>query len=146
LLGVLRSGDDGLALHPQPGVADLEQLVVSIREAGVPVELLLAGAPVPLPQGIDLSVYRIAQEALTNVLRHAGPARAQVTVRYRDAAVELEVVDDGSGGGNGGGTGHGLVGIRERVAMFGGELEAGPREGRGFAVRARLPVGTTVAS
>jgi signal transduction histidine kinase len=146
LLGVLRSGDDGLALHPQPGVADLDKLVVSIREAGVPVELLLEGEPVPLSQGIDLSVYRIAQEALTNVLRHAGPSRAQVTVRYRDAAVELEIVDDGSGRRNGSGAGHGLVGIRERVAMFGGELEAGPREGGGFAVRARLPVGTTVAS
>jgi signal transduction histidine kinase len=143
LLGVLRSGEDGLALRPQPGVADLEQLVSGIRETGLPVELLLEGDPVPLSQGIDLSVFRIVQEALTNVVKHAGPARAQVTVRYRDSAVELEVVDDGSGGGDGGGTGHGLVGIRERVAMFGGELAAGPRRGGGFAVRARLPVGTT---
>ena len=138
LLGVLRAGSDALALTPPPGLGDLQQLVRSVREAGVPVELRVEGLPVALPPAVDLSAFRIVQEALTNTLKHAGPARAQVTVTYRDATVELEVRDDGSGNGNGGGSGHGLLGMRERVAMFGGELEAG-RDEHGFTVRARLP-------
>jgi signal transduction histidine kinase len=140
LLGVLRASEDGLALSPQPGVGDLERLVESVREAGLPVELHVEGQPAPLPQALDLSAYRIVQEALTNTLKHAGPARARVDVRYGANAVELEISDDGSGGGNGGGSGHGLIGIRERVAMLGGDVEAGPGDGGGFAVRARLPV------
>jgi signal transduction histidine kinase len=138
VLGVLR----GVApLAPQPGLADLEQLVAGVRDAGLPVTLRIEGEPRPLSQAADLSAYRIVQEALTNALKHAGPARAEVVVRFEAGAVALEVRDTGTGGGQGDGTGHGLVGMRERVAMFGGELEALPAPGGGFAVRARLPVG-----
>jgi signal transduction histidine kinase len=142
LLGVLRSSGDGLALSPQPGLRDLEELVRSVREAGLPVELRVEGVPVALPPAVDLSAFRIVQEALTNTRKHAGSARAQVTVTYRDGSVELEVRDNGSGSGHGGGRGHGLLGMRERVALFGGELEAGRGE-HGFTVRARLPLSST---
>jgi signal transduction histidine kinase len=141
LLGVLRRSDDELALSPQPTLADLDALVESVREAGLPVELVVDGEPVGLPSGVDLSALRIVQEALTNALKHAGSAHARVTLRYGTDAVEVEVADDGWGSG-GVGTGHGLIGMRERVAMLGGELEAGRRrDGRGFIVRARLPLG-----
>jgi signal transduction histidine kinase len=141
LIGVVRSAD-GLALAPQPTLSDLERLVSDVRDAGVDVDLHVEGTAVRLPPGIDLSAYRIVQEALTNTLKHARDASASVVVRYRGRDVELEVVDDGgSGSTNGTGTGHGLIGMRERVALWGGELEAGPREGGGFAVKARLPVG-----
>jgi signal transduction histidine kinase len=142
LIGVVRS-EDGLALAPQPTLRDLEQLVVNVRDAGLPVELRVVGARAALPPGVDLSAYRIVQEALTNALKHAGPARATVTVRYEQGAVEVEVCDDGNGSGRGGGTGNGLIGMRERVALWGGELEAGRRTEGGFAIRARLPVGGT---
>ena len=142
LIGVVRS-DDGLALAPQPTLADLEQLAANVRDAGLPVEVRIEGLPTPLPPGVDLSAYRIVQEALTNTLKHAGPARATVTVRYEPSAVEVEVCDDGDGSGTGAGTGNGLIGMRERVALWGGELEAGRRGDRGFAIRARLPVGGT---
>jgi signal transduction histidine kinase len=140
LLGVLRRADDGLALAPQPGLRDLETLVAHVRDAGLPVELRFEGEPLPLPPGIELSAYRIVQEALTNALKHAGRAHAEVTVRYETGAVELEIRDDGDGTGDGGGTGHGLVGMRERVALWGGRLDAGRHEAGGWAVRARLPV------
>jgi signal transduction histidine kinase len=141
LLGVLRTNEDWLALSPQPGLGGLEQLVDSIRQAGVTVAVHVEGQATALPQALDLSAYRIVQEALTNTLKHAGAASADVTVRYRPGAVELEISDTGtSGNGNGPGTGHGLVGMRERVAMFGGELEAGRRAEGGFTVRARLPL------
>ena len=140
LIGVVRN-DDGLALAPQPTLADLERLVANVRQAGLAVELRVEGSPVPLPPGVDLSAYRIVQEALTNALKHAGDARATVVVRYRENAVEVEVSDDGDGSGAGGGTGQGLIGMRERVALWGGELEAGRRDEGGFAIRARLPVG-----
>jgi signal transduction histidine kinase len=139
LIGVVRS-DDGLALAPQPTLSDLERLVAQVREAGLAVDLRIEGSRVALPPGIDLSAYRIVQEALTNALKHAGEASATVVVRYGRESVELEVSDDGDGSGTGGGTGHGLIGMRERVALWGGELEAGRRAGGGFAVRARLPV------
>ncbi len=147
LLGVLRANEDGLALSPQPSLADLEQLVDSIRQAGLAVALRVEGQSTPLPQALDLSAYRIVQEALTNTLKHAGPASAEVTVRYRPGAVELEISDTGNGGRNGNGlvTGHGLVGMRERVAMFGGELVTGRRAEGGFSVRARLPLDATQA-
>ena len=145
LLGVLRRADDGLALAPQPGLRDLESLVAHVREAGLPVALRFEGEPVALPPGIDLSAYRIVQEALTNALKHAGGARAEVTVRYQTGAVELEIRDDGDGSGDAGGTGHGLIGMRERVALWGGRLDAGRPEGGGWAVRARLPVGSAAA-
>jgi signal transduction histidine kinase len=137
------SGDDR-----QPGLAGLELLMEEMRLAGLSVQLRVEGQPGRLPPGIDLAAYRIIQEALTNTLRHAGPAHAEVLVRYQQHAVELEVLDDGHGPGpnNGasGASGHGLVGMRERVALYGGTLEAGPRTttkaaGTGYAVRARLP-------
>ncbi len=140
LLGVLRSDDGPAALKPQPGLADLEHLVSGVREAGLPVTLRIEGVRRPLPPALDLSAFRIVQEALTNTLRHAGPARAQVTVRYEDGLVTLEIADTGCGPHGARGTGHGLVGMRERAAMFGGELEAATADGGGFAVRARLPL------
>jgi signal transduction histidine kinase len=140
LLGVLRSDDGPDALKPQPGLADLEQLVSGLREAGLPVTLRIEGARRPLPPALDLSAFRIVQEALTNTLKHAGPAQARVTVRYQDAAVELEIADTGHGPAGADVTGHGLVGMRERAAMFGGELKTATADGGGFAIRARLPL------
>jgi signal transduction histidine kinase len=140
LLGVLRSDDGPDALKPQPGLADLEQLVIGLREAGLPVTLRIEGARRPLPPAIDLSAFRIVQEALTNTLKHAGPAQARVTIRYQDASVELEIADTGRGPAGADGTGHGLVGMRERAAMFGGELKTAAADGGGFAIRARLPL------
>lgn len=142
LLGVLRTNEDGLALSPQPGLTDLDQLIDNVREAGLPVELRIEGTPSELPPPLDLSAFRIVQEALTNTLKHAGPARAEVRIRYQDASVELEVQDDGTAAGNGASSGHGLIGMRERVAMFGGQFEAGRRDRGGFTVRARLPLDT----
>ena len=138
LLGLLRE-DGELGLAPQPRLADLDVLAEQIRLAGLPVELAVEGNPRPLPIGVDLSVYRIAQEALTNSLKHAGPARARLVLRYLEAAVELEVVDDGVSSSNGNG-GHGLIGMRERVAVFGGTLEADRLATGGFRVLARLPL------
>ena len=146
LLGVLRQdGDPQASLAPVPGLANLDVLLAEVAEAGLAVRLGVEGAPAPLPAGVDLSAYRIVQEALTNVIKHAGPAHAQVTIRYRDHEVAVEVIDDGRGvaavAGNGGrGTGHGLIGMAERVAAFGGDLEVGPRPGGGFRVAARLPL------
>jgi len=142
LVGILRDDDDQRGLRPQPGLGELDTLIDGMRGAGLPVELQVEGPARPLPRGIDLSAYRIVQEALTNALKHAGPATAQVNVRYGDESLELEVVDDGHGGraANGVGGGHGLVGMRERVALYGGDLEARPQYGGGFVVRARLPL------
>ncbi len=140
LLGVLRQSGDGLALAPQPGLDELRHLVANVRAAGLPVELNVEGTPAQLPPGLELTAYRIAQEALTNSLKHAGAARAELTVRYQPAAVEIEVRDDGTGSVNGNGGGHGLVGMRERAALWGGRLEAGRTEG-GWLVRATLPLG-----
>jgi signal transduction histidine kinase len=139
LLGVLRHTDEELALAPQPGLDDLEDLIGQLREAELPVELRVEGEVTPLPPGVDLSAYRLVQEALTNTLKHAGPARAQVTIRYRNDEVELEIIDDGPGTGNGGGSGQGLIGMRERVAVYGGVFESGRHNG-GYRVRARLPL------
>ena len=140
LLHMLRADDEAVALAPQPSLAQLEPLAAQVRDAGLPVELRIEGSPRELPPGVDVSAYRIVQEALTNALKHAGPARARVSIRYADDALELEIADTGSGATNGAGVGHGLVGMRERVAVFGGELDSGPRDGGGFAVRARLPL------
>lgn len=139
LLGVLRGGDDGLVLAPQPGLANLEALVSSVRQSGLTVDLTVEGESRPLPTALDLTAYRIAQEALTNVLKHAGGARADVIVRYEPGAVEIEVRDDGRGVVSGNVGGHGLVGMRERAALWGGLLEAG-RTAQGWVVRARLPI------
>lgn len=140
LLHMLRADDEAVALAPQPSLAQLEPLAAQVRDAGLPVELRIEGNPRELPPGVDVSAYRIVQEALTNALKHAGPAHARVSIRYADDALELEIADTGSGATNGAGAGHGLVGMRERVAVFGGELDSGPRDGGGFAVRARLPL------
>jgi signal transduction histidine kinase len=139
LLGMLRADDEQLALAPQPSLSRLDALARELTNAGLPVEVRVDGDPHELPASVDLSGYRIVQEALTNALKHAGPARAIVSVRYGDGEVEIEVVDDGSAAGNGDGTGHGLLGIRERVAVHGGAFEAGRRTIGGYAVRARLP-------
>jgi signal transduction histidine kinase len=107
---------------------------------GLPVEVVREGEPAELPPGVDLSAYRIVQEALTNVLKHAGPARARVILRYLPGELEVEVLDDGDASGPGGGSGHGLDGIRERVDVYGGQLHAAARPDGGFVVRARLPL------
>ena len=141
LLGLLRAETAGPALDPQPRLAQLPALLEQLRGAGLPVELTVEGQVHQLPPSVDLSAYRILQEALTNALKHAGSASATVCVRYRSDEVELEVADDGSGpAGSSNGGGHGLVGIRERVALYGGRFEAGPIDGGGFRVRARLPL------
>ena len=148
LLGVLREPAEGAGLAPQPGMAELAALAEGVRAAGLPVRLAIDGGTAALPAAVDVSAYRIVQEALTNVLKHAGPASADVTVGCVDGAVVIEVTDDGVGGAAAGPSagGHGLVGMRERAAMFGGELLAGPQPGGGFAVRARLPLGSGPSS
>jgi signal transduction histidine kinase len=142
MLGLLRSADGEPTLGPQPGLAQLQALAQQMRGVGLPVELSIEGEPRPLPAGVDLSAYRIVQEALTNTLKHARPAHARVTVRYRSDDVELEVVDDGRGRANGSNGGHGIPGMRERVRLYGGTLETGRAIEGGFAVRARLPART----
>ena len=142
LLGVLRMGNDEMIdLAPQPGLGDLEALVDEARAAGLPVELEVDASLAPLQSGVELSVYRIVQEALTNTRRHAGDARARVSVGSRDDQLVVEVIDDGPGVPATGGSGLGLVGMRERVGVFGGSLEAGPRPVGGFRVRAAFPLG-----
>jgi signal transduction histidine kinase len=145
LLGMLRASDEELALAPQPSLQQLDRLIEQVRTAGLPVEVTVEGRPGELPPGVDLSAYRIVQEALTNALKHAGPARARVTVRYREDELELEIADDGPGIGDGGGSGHGLIGMRERVSVYGGDLQAGRRPEGGYALRARLPLGSARA-
>jgi signal transduction histidine kinase len=145
LLGILRTEEDEAELPPQPGLEQLRTLAGRFEDAGLPVELTVEGDEVPLPRSLDQSAYRIIQEALTNALRHAGDTIAHVAVRYRDDRLELEVANDGSGNRrppDHAGGGRGLIGIRERVALFGGELEAGPQAGGGFVVRCRLPLTT----
>lgn len=144
LLGVLRHNDDVPALAPQPGLGALDALVDQVREAGLRVDVSVEGDPVRLPAGLDLAAYRVLQEALTNTLKHAHASRADVTVRYRPREVALEVVDDGRSNGSAGGTvpgaGQGLVGMRERAELYGGELRTGRRAGGGYAVHARFPL------
>jgi signal transduction histidine kinase len=140
LVGLLRVSADEVPLDPQPGVADLDRLAEDARRAGLLVTLELAGAVRPLPATLDLAVYRIVQEGLTNARKHAGPAQARVVVTYGRDELIVEVSDNGGGGGSTNGGGHGLIGIRERVSLLGGDLECGPRIGAGFLLRARLPV------
>jgi signal transduction histidine kinase len=140
LLGVLRQEHEPRgSLAPAPGLAEVEALAAEVAGAGVRVEVRIEGTPAELPAGLDLSAYRIVQEALTNVVRHAGPATARVAIRYGPDHLAIEVVDDGRGG-NPGDQGHGLPGMRERAALYGGTLEAGPRPGGGFRVAASLPL------
>jgi signal transduction histidine kinase len=143
LLGILRGANETPSLAPQPGMATLGVLVEQVRDSGLPVEYRIEGDPVELPPGIDLSAYRIVQEALTNALRHAGPARARVSVRYRPTRLELEIENDGRNDGNGGasGDGQGLIGMQQRVELYGGQLAFGPRPGApGYRVQATLPL------
>jgi signal transduction histidine kinase len=142
LLGLLRKEGEGLALAPRPSLAQVDALVQTVRDAGVPIRLAVEGERSLLPPGVDVSAYRILQEALTNVVKHAGPAEASVVVRYGVGEVELEVTDDGRGASAGNGAGYGLAGMRERVELHGGTLEAGPGSRGGFMVKARLPLET----
>jgi signal transduction histidine kinase len=140
LVGMLRSGDETLPLAPQPSLKELGTLVEQLRAAGLPVQVSVEGEPRDLPPGLELSAFRIVQEALTNALTHAGPARARVVLRYGADELELEISDDGPGTGASSGSGYGLVGMRERVDVYGGELEAGRRPEGGYALRVRLPL------
>jgi signal transduction histidine kinase len=150
IVGVLRTEHDpeptGRELAPQPGVHDVGGLVDHVRETGLSVQLGIEGEPRALSPGVDLAAFRLVQEALTNTLKHAGPhARAWVRLRYGDRELTVEIEDDGRGvaaalSGNGETSGHGLVGMYERVALYGGELRIGPRSGGGFEVRARFPL------
>jgi signal transduction histidine kinase len=142
LLGLLTSPEE-IPVAPQPGLRDLPDLVDRMRAAGMAVDVRMDGDLAALPAGIDLAAYRIAQEALTNVLKHAGPARARVAVRSTGGAVDVEVCDDGRGASEDPGDGHGLVGMRERAALYGGSVEAGNGPDGGFRVRAHLLVDGT---
>jgi signal transduction histidine kinase len=143
LLGLLTEVDAEPALAPQPGLGQLDRLVERVGQAGLPIDLRIDGTPRELPPGLDLTAYRILQEALTNALKYAGGARTQVRVEFGERELKLEVLDTGTRGLNGnggGGAGRGLLGMQQRVAVYGGELEAGQRPEGGFAVRARLPL------
>jgi signal transduction histidine kinase len=143
LLGLLRDDGERPGLSPQPRLAQADELVRRVNDAGLPVRLRVEGEPVALESGVDLSAYRVLQEALTNSLKHARGARAEVTIRYRPTKLELEVTDDGGSDGNGnsaiGGARRGLLGMRERVSFYGGTLEHGPQPGGGFRVHATFP-------
>ena len=139
LIGVLTTDWEGADLEPQPNLQRLDELLAGVRSAGLPVELVREGTPRPLLAGVDLAAYRVIQESLTNALKHAGPAHARVVLRYRDDDLEIVVEDDGRGTMLAAGTGHGLIGMHERVSMFGGTLDTGNRAGGGFSVRATIP-------
>jgi len=142
LLGVLRPKAEGGSLGPQPGLADVGRLVDQFREAGLDVSFTTTGMPTGLPARVDLSAYRIVQEALTNVLKHAGPgAQSEVRLSLDDDAISIEVTDDGHAVTTLPGSGHGIMGMRERALLLGGSLTAGPRADGGFGVVARLPIG-----
>jgi signal transduction histidine kinase len=140
-LELMRTDETAEERKPQPALDDLGPLLERARAAGVDVQLAVKGAPKPLPAGVELSAYRIVQEALTNVIKHSGSDTARVELRYGDAGLELEIIDHGGGGGEPGvpTSGHGLVGMRERAALFGGSLDAGPQDGNGYRVLATLP-------
>ncbi len=145
LLGLLRTEEQTATRSPQPGLARLDGLVEQMAEAGLSIDVVIAGTPRPLPAGIDLSAYRIIQESLTNTLKHGGPAvRAKVQLEFADRELGLEVTDDGRGAAEAlatqDGGGHGLLGMQERVALLGGEFSSGPRSGGGYKVTARIPV------
>jgi signal transduction histidine kinase len=151
-LRLLRARDDAPEFAPQPGLSDLDELLAQSRAAGLPVELAVEGAPRRLAQSVDLSAFRIVQEALTNVVKHAGRARTALTITYGPEALELTIVDSGNPDRGDGGDGprrepggHGLIGMRERTALFGGTLTAGPRPGHGFEVHASLPYDERIA-
>ena len=150
MIGVLRHGDEELAGATAPALSQLEALAARARAAGLPVELRIDGEARDLSPGLDLVAFRVVQEALTNAIKHAGPARALVTVTFTTGALELEISDTGRGpvlpDGDTDATGQGLVGMRERLVLYGGELQAGRARGGGFKVRARIPLPETVRS
>lgn len=148
LLGLLRIGDDDAALGPQPSLDDIPTLVSATRDGGLECSFVTTGTPRTLPIGAGLALYRITQEGLTNVLKHAGPkAIAYVQLVWKTDAVELHIWDDGRGAGaRDDGDGHGIAGMKERATVFGGTLTAGPRAGGGFAVRAHLPLSSLGAA
>ncbi len=139
LFGVLRSDGEAASLVPQPGLGELELLVQQVRAAGLPVDLRTEGDRIELPPGVDLAAYRIVQEGLTNALRHASAQRVSVRLRYLPTTLEIAIEDDGRGPWSQDG-GHGLVGVRERVALYGGSVEFGPAPGAGYLLAASLPV------
>jgi signal transduction histidine kinase len=143
LLGALRRDDEDLALAPQPGLANLEPLLEEVRRAGLSVRLQIEGAPATLPSTLDLSAYRVVQEGLTNALKHAHARHVEVVVRYGSDRLSIDVRDDGDGGRPGGGPGHGLVGVGERVKIYGGEMTAGARAAGGFVLSTRFPLDRT---
>jgi signal transduction histidine kinase len=142
MLGVLRSDDASMGVVPLPGIGQLDELLEQARASGLAVSFTVQGVPAPLPGGLALAAYRIVQESLTNTRKHGGPAAsAQILLRYCDDALVLQITDDGAGvAAAADGAGHGLTGMRERVAMYHGTLQAGPRPGGGYQVTATLPV------
>jgi signal transduction histidine kinase len=145
LLGVLRRDDEPGELAPQPGLARLEPLLQDVRGAGLDVDLEVDGEPFPLPQALDVSAYRIVQEGLTNTLKHAHASQARVVIGYGSHEVRIDIRDDGNGAPSGDGLGHGLIGIRERVKIYGGEMSAAPASDGGFLLSTRLPLTGTPA-
>jgi signal transduction histidine kinase len=140
---MLRKNGEHEELAPQPSIEQIDFLVEQIERAGLPVKLDVEGEPVKLPAGVDLCAYRVVQEGLTNALKHAGPAHAEVLLRYTGGGLDVRVRDDGRGlpQPNGDGAGHGLIGMRERVALYGGEIHTGPRgNGGGFEISAHIPL------
>jgi signal transduction histidine kinase len=140
LLGAMRRDSDPVELAPQPGLGDLDALLAEVRAAGLPVRMQIEGEQLVLPRAIDLSAYRIVQEGLTNSLKHAGARHADVALRYGANEVQVEVRDDGRGPSTDDGLGHGLIGINERVKIYGGDMQVGAGSGGGFVLRARLPL------
>jgi signal transduction histidine kinase len=140
LLGALRRDDESGDLAPQPGLARLEPLLQDVRSAGLQVELEVDGDPFPLPHALDVSAYRIVQEGLTNTLKHGHASEAHVVIGYGSDEVRIDVRDDGNGAPSGDGLGHGLIGIRERVKIYGGEMSAAPASDGGFILSTRLPL------
>jgi signal transduction histidine kinase len=140
LLGAMRREGDEVEFVPQPGLDGLNALLAEVGRAGLPAKLHVDGDPFPLPRGIDLSAYRIVQEGLTNALKHARASDADVTLRYRPDEIEIEVRDNGPGGATNDGLGHGLVGVRERVKIYGGRMSAGSAPEGGFVLSTRLPI------
>jgi signal transduction histidine kinase len=140
LVGAMRRPDEDAELAPTPGLARLDALLEEVRSAGLAVDLHVDGEPFPLPEAIDLSAYRIVQEGLTNTLKHARAGQADVRIRYGPTDLRIDVRDDGHGSAGGNGLGHGLAGVRERVALYGGEMRAEDAEGGGFLLRTRLPL------
>jgi signal transduction histidine kinase len=140
LVGLLRTDSDHSGRVPQPSLARLPWLLAQVERAGLPVDLTIRGQPGPLPATLELNAYRIVQESLTNILKHAGPTRATVVLEYGEDTLDVVVVDGGRGAVNGTGAGYGLISMQQRVAMLGGELVTGPADDRGFRVSAHLPV------